>query len=114
MSAGAVSLKKSSDTVTSFSLDDLGYSVLPAHTYAVRIDPSLETLDGQKLGYTWMAVIQFWHKSAFTSFGDGHGVWESSGGPLLPFPAPDLLPLPHVLSPLPAVQAHPAPLPFPE
>ena len=27
---------------------------------------------------------------AFTSFGDGHGVWEKSGGALLPFYARNL------------------------
>jgi alpha-2-macroglobulin len=71
----------------SYSLDELGYSVQPAHTYRVRIDPSLEAEDGQRLGYAWTATIEFWHKGAFTSFGGGHGVWESSGGPLLPFHA---------------------------
>ncbi|HEX6177534.1 MAG TPA: MG2 domain-containing protein, partial [Thermoanaerobaculia bacterium] len=70
---------------TSYSLDELGYSLLPSHTYAVRIDPSLTGEDGQKLGYTWMAVVENWHKSAFVSFGSGHGVWESTGGPILPF-----------------------------
>jgi len=71
----------------SYSLDELGYSVLPAHTYRVRVDPSLESEDGQKLGYPWTATVEYWHKGAFTSFGDGHGVWEASGGPLLPFHA---------------------------
>ena len=28
---------------------------------------------------------QNWHRTAFTSFGDGHGVWEASGGSVLPF-----------------------------
>jgi len=69
----------------SFSLDELGYSLHPAHTYAVRIDPTLGSEDAQTLGYTWMAVVEYWHKAAFISFGDGHGVWESSGGPTLPF-----------------------------
>ncbi|HXG59295.1 MAG TPA: MG2 domain-containing protein, partial [Thermoanaerobaculia bacterium] len=68
-----------------FSLDELGYSIEPAHTYAVRIDPSLTAADGQQLGYTWMGVIEYWHERAFTSFGDGHGVWEAGGGPVLPF-----------------------------
>jgi uncharacterized protein YfaS (alpha-2-macroglobulin family) len=71
----------------SYSLDELGYSLKPAHTYAVRVAATLEAEDGQKLGYTWMDVVEYWHKSAFTSFGGGHGVWESSGGPLLPFHA---------------------------
>jgi uncharacterized protein YfaS (alpha-2-macroglobulin family) len=69
------------------SLDELGYSLVPAHTYAVRIDASLQADDGQTLGHTWMAVVEYWHKAAFISFGDGHGVWESTGGPILPFHA---------------------------
>ena len=70
-----------------FSFDELGYSLLPAHTYSVRVDPNLESEDGQKLGYIFTAVVEYWHKPAFLSFGDGHGVWESSGGPVLPFHA---------------------------
>jgi uncharacterized protein YfaS (alpha-2-macroglobulin family) len=74
-------------TSDSYSLDELGFSLMPAHTYVVRVDPSLEAADGQKLGYTWEAVLEYWHRSAFISFGDGHGVWEASGGPILPFHA---------------------------
>jgi len=74
-------------TSGAFSLDELGYSLLPAHDYLVRIDRSLQAEDGQMLGYPWVAVLQLWHKLAFISFGDGHGVWESSGGPVLPFHA---------------------------
>ncbi len=70
---------------SSVSLDELGFSLQPAHTYAVRVDPNLESEDGQKLGYTWTGLIEYWHKRAFISFGDGHGVWESSGGTVLPF-----------------------------
>jgi uncharacterized protein YfaS (alpha-2-macroglobulin family) len=70
---------------TQYSLDELGYSLLPAHNYAIRIDPSLLSDDAQTLGYAWMGIVEYWHKSAFISFGDGHGVWESSGGSVLPF-----------------------------
>lgn len=70
-----------------YDLDSLGYSLLPAHTYSLRIDPSLTAEDGQTLGYPWLATVEYWHLPAFISFGDGHGVWESSGGPLLPFHA---------------------------
>jgi len=73
------------NSVSTFSLDELGYSLHPAHNYAIRIDPTLTTKSGQVLGYTWMAIVEYWHKGAFISFGDGHGVWESSGGPTLPF-----------------------------
>jgi uncharacterized protein YfaS (alpha-2-macroglobulin family) len=73
------------DNSSAVSLDEIGYSLQPAHTYLVRVDPSLEALDGQRLGYTWMGTVENWHKRAFLSFGSGHGVWEPSGGTLLPF-----------------------------
>ena len=36
------------------------------------------------------ALVENWHRTAFTSFGDGHGVWEASGGSVLPFYARNL------------------------
>jgi uncharacterized protein YfaS (alpha-2-macroglobulin family) len=67
-------------------LDEFGYFLQPARKYEVRIAPTLPTTEGgQTLGYTWAAVIDNWHRVAFTSFGDGNGVWESTGGPTLPF-----------------------------
>ncbi|HKB78499.1 MAG TPA: MG2 domain-containing protein [Thermoanaerobaculia bacterium] len=71
-------------------LDELGYSVPPAHTLRIRVDPTLQAEDGQTLGYAWTVDVDEWHKPAFLSFGDGNGVWESSGGPLLPFHARNL------------------------
>lgn len=69
-----------------FILEDLRYPTQPpVSTYAVRLAPTLEATDGQRLGYPWLGVVENWHESAFTSFGDGHGVWESSGGRQLPF-----------------------------
>jgi uncharacterized protein YfaS (alpha-2-macroglobulin family) len=91
----------------SFALDELGYTLLPAHTYLVRIDPSLTDESGQALGYTWLAVVDVWHKSAFSSFGDGHGVWESSGGPLLPFYARNLKNVQQWVSPMTVEQLMP-------
>jgi len=85
---------------SAYSLDELGYSIQPAHNYVVRIDPKLQSVDGQTLGYTWLAVVQNWHSVAFTSFGDGHGVWESSGGPILPFHARNFLGIKQWLAPL--------------
>jgi uncharacterized protein YfaS (alpha-2-macroglobulin family) len=73
------------DETASYSLDDLGYNIAPAHVYAIRVEPTLDSLDGQTLGYTWIGIVDYWHKSAFTSFGGGHGVWEASGGAVLPF-----------------------------
>lgn len=71
------------------SLEDAGFTRQPpAHTYVVRLDASLEASDdGQTLGYTWLGIVETWHQRAFTSFGDGHGVWESGAGLLLPFHA---------------------------
>ena len=51
----------------------------------MTVDSSLRSADGQTLGYTWAGVVENWHARAFTSFGDGHGVWERSGGKQLPF-----------------------------
>ncbi len=67
-------------------LDEFGYFLQPARKYEVRIAPTVPTTKGeQTLGYTWTAVIDNWHRMAFTSFGDGNGVWESTGGSTLPF-----------------------------
>ena len=57
----------------------------PATTYFATLDANLTAIDGQTLGYTWGATVENWHRTAFTSFGDGHGVWEASGGSVLPF-----------------------------
>jgi len=38
----------------------------------------LKSTDGQTLGYTWLGIAETWHRSAFTSFGDGHGVWKKT------------------------------------
>ena len=69
-----------------FTLEDLRYPTQPpVSRYAVRLAPTLEAEDGQRLGYTWMGVVENWHERAFTSFGDGHGVWERASGARLPF-----------------------------
>jgi uncharacterized protein YfaS (alpha-2-macroglobulin family) len=70
-----------------YGLDELGFAVQPGRRYRVRVDPSLTAEDGQKLGYPFTATVEYWNKSAFVSFGSGHGVWEASGGPILPFHA---------------------------
>lgn len=82
------------------SLDELGYSVQPAHTYRVRVDHTLTSTDGQTLGYDWDVTVVNWHRTAFTSFGDGHGVWESSGGPILPFSSRNFRSVKQWLAPL--------------
>jgi len=77
--------------VTSWAtLDEAGFSLKPARSYLVQVDRSLTAADGQVLGYTWAGGISNWHATAFSSFGTGHGVWESTGGPQLPFSARNL------------------------
>jgi alpha-2-macroglobulin len=89
------------DDSTRLTLEDAGYNAQPpATTYFVTIDSSLTSVDGQTLGYTWAGVAENWHRTAFTSFGDGHGVWESSGGRVLPFYAQNLLNVKQWVQPL--------------
>jgi uncharacterized protein YfaS (alpha-2-macroglobulin family) len=68
-----------------YGLDELGYTIQPGRTYEIRVDASLKAFDGQTLGYIWTRKVEYWHRSAFVSFGAGHGVWETSGGTVLPF-----------------------------
>jgi len=75
-----------------FTLEDAGFPAQPpATTYVATLDASLTSVDGQTLGYTWLGTVENWHRTAFTSFGDGHGVWESGGGTVLPFYARNLV-----------------------
>jgi uncharacterized protein YfaS (alpha-2-macroglobulin family) len=79
------------DVVSRLTLEDAGFAAQPpARTYEVIIAPGLQSRDGQTLGYTWLGRVENWHNRAFTSFGDGHGVWEKDGGPQLPFYARNL------------------------
>jgi uncharacterized protein YfaS (alpha-2-macroglobulin family) len=69
-----------------FDIENAGFDRQPpATTWRVRLDPSLTATDGQRLGYTWISIVENEREKAFVSFGDGHGVWERSGGPVLPF-----------------------------
>ncbi|MFP5248097.1 MAG: MG2 domain-containing protein, partial [Thermoanaerobaculia bacterium] len=83
-----------------YGLDELGYSITPGHKYTIKVEPTLKAVDGQTLGYTATYTVQYWHKSAFVSFGSGHGVWESSGGPVLPFHARNFKSVKQWLQPL--------------
>jgi alpha-2-macroglobulin len=68
------------------SLEDAGLQAQPpSSTWVATISSDLHSSDDQTLGYTWAGVVENWHQRAFTSFGDGHGVWETGGGALLPF-----------------------------
>jgi alpha-2-macroglobulin len=83
------------------TIEDGGYDAQPpASTYAVALNAALQSVDGQTLGYPWVGVVENWHRTAFTSFGDGHGVWETGGGPLLPFYARNLRDVKHWLAPV--------------
>ncbi|MEO8482015.1 MAG: MG2 domain-containing protein [Acidobacteriota bacterium] len=74
------------DESESPGLEDAGYDRQPpARTFAYRLPPTLQSRDGQTLGYPFTGIVENWHERAFTSFGDGHGVWETAGGLQLPF-----------------------------
>jgi alpha-2-macroglobulin len=73
-------------------LEDAGFEPQPpSHRYAVTLAPDLKSADGQTLGYRWIGIVDNWHMRAFTSFGDGQGVWERSGGAQLPFYARNMV-----------------------
>ena len=76
----------SRDASNHITLEDAGFAAQPpVRKYAVMVRADLRSSDGQILGYPWLGVVDNWHQSAFTSFGDGHGVWEKDGGGTLPF-----------------------------
>ena len=84
----------------SYSLDELGFALQPGRRYRVRVGPEITATDDQKLGYPFTATIENWNKSAFVSFGSGHGVWEATGGPVLPFHARNFRSVRQWLAPL--------------
>lgn len=90
-----------------FSLDELGFTLQPGRSYAVRVDPSLVSADKQTLGYVFAATFENWNRSAFVSFGAGQGVWETSGGPVLPFHARNFKTVKQWLTPLSIEQLMP-------
>ena len=95
------------DVATEVALEDLGYRLGPARRYLVTVGRDVVAKDGQTLGYTWAGTVENWHQRAFTSFGGGHGVWESSGGSLLPFYARNLQSVTQWLRPLAAEELMP-------
>ena len=91
----------STDVSPSLTLEDAGYTAQPpATSYVYTLDGALKSVDGQTLGYTWVGTVENWHRTAFTSFGDGHGVWESGGGTVLPFYARNLFTVKQWAAPL--------------
>jgi uncharacterized protein YfaS (alpha-2-macroglobulin family) len=74
------------DVARQFIVEDAGFTGQPpATTWLATVAKELKAADGQTLGYTWAGLVDNWHRRAFTSFGDGHGVWETGGGAQLPF-----------------------------
>ena len=96
------------DRSMGIAMEDVGFSLEPAHVYAVAVDRSVTSSDGQTLGYTWMGPLQNWHRRAYTSFGSGHGVWEKSGGSLLPYYARNLKSVTEWVRPLEIDELFPA------
>jgi uncharacterized protein YfaS (alpha-2-macroglobulin family) len=89
------------DASTDLTLEDAGFDPQPPNRkYAVTARADLKAADGQTLGYTWLGIVDNWHMRAFTSFGDGHGVWEKDGGPLLPFYARNMRSITEWLTPV--------------
>ena len=79
------------DRTTEFTIEDVGYDAQrPNRQYVVTASADMKSADGQTLGYSWLGIVDNWHFRAFTSFGDGHGVWEKEGGATLPFYARNL------------------------
>ena len=79
------------DTSFAHGVEDAGFDRQPpARTWLIGLNAALQARDGQTLGYPWIGIVENWHERAFTSFGDGHGVWEKDGGTQLPFYARNL------------------------
>lgn len=96
------------DRSMGIAMEDVGFSLEPARVYAVAVDRSVTSSDGQTLGYTWMGPLQNWHRRAYTSFGSGHGVWEKGGGSLLPYYARNLKSVTEWIAPLKTDELFPA------
>ena len=89
------------DASSHHNVEDGGFERQPpARTWALRLDPALQAIDGQTLGYPWIGLVDNWHERAFFSFGDGHGVWEAGGGTTLPFYARNFRTMTQFLAPL--------------
>ncbi len=89
------------DESSALTLEDAGFDAPPPNRrYAVAARADLTSVDGQTLGYTWVGIVENWHQLAFTSFGDGHGVWEKDGGAKLPFYARNFVNLQQWIAPM--------------
>ena len=80
------------DADSALTIEAAGVTAQPPVTsWLATLPPDFTAADGQPLGYTWAGLVQNRRRRAFTSFGDGHGVWETGGGTLLPFYARNFL-----------------------
>jgi uncharacterized protein YfaS (alpha-2-macroglobulin family) len=92
---------RENDWRTGFNVEDADFERQgPVTTWRLRLDPSLRARDGQTLGYPWIAVVENARETAFVSFGDGHGVWERSGGSVIPFSARNFASVRQAITPL--------------
>jgi alpha-2-macroglobulin len=83
---GAPSTPRRGDFSTVHAIEEAGFERQPpARRFALHLSADLTATDGQTLGYPFVGIVSNWHQPAFTSFGDGHGVWEVDGGVQLPF-----------------------------
>jgi hypothetical protein len=97
----AVPASGSTDADDSIALESAGFARQPGMSqWLVRVDPSVAAADGQTLGYPWVGFIRTGRDNVFTSFGDGHGVWEKGSGPQLPFHARNLRAVQQWLAPV--------------
>ncbi len=88
------------DSSPFFNVEDAGFPRQPpATTWVYQLPPTLLAQDGQTLDYPWLAVVNTRRENAFTSFGDGHGVWETGGGPL-PFSSRNFTTITQWIAPL--------------
>ncbi len=83
-----------------WSLDQTGFPFGAAQTFVLKLDRNLTSADGQTLGYTWVGSLVNLHRTAFSSFESGFGVWEAAGGPVVPFSARNLKWVDQWVSPL--------------
>ncbi|HKV98888.1 MAG TPA: MG2 domain-containing protein [Vicinamibacterales bacterium] len=87
-------------------LSQLGFTRQPPMTtWAVRIDSSLQSIDGQTLGYPFVGVISNGHELPFLTISGG--VWESGGGPKLPLVSRNVLDATQWIAPVPSSELMP-------
>ena len=72
------------DRASNVTLEDVGFTLRPARSYAVTVDAGATGADGQALGYTWTGRIENGHQRAWTGFGAGQGAWDETDGQHIP------------------------------